>query len=560
MVHPAPRQPGTNAWGDEVDAALADAPHAYATGGEVRSRGLPNGLDQTALVQAELDALVAGGGGTLLLPTSPFGNVPIKVTHLTLANDGATPPTQPPITIRGTGPHWSGRGTAPVGGSILEFTGTDTYGLLKTNGLGLLRCEGVTFRNTGSGTTPFVYTTNTTLHIEHCAFVGSKAGAACDQDAIVCGGLTAVEGAGGWNDGFQGYGTVISKNFFSGIRRAVYGRTFFNANTIKDNTVWNNCGHTGGAAFELDGDAAGTAGGSSTVGNVISDNLIELSSYKWGIRLRYAAANIVRHNSIFDPTTANASAGVRVESVAQVNTVLSGFTDDRAVPIDDQSGTTLFTSATPGIYSVAPATKFLDPGYPTMIARLVVLGSSDAMLIQPTAARSDSAAAFELKRSAAEATNPGASVCLMYQSGKVLFDPTAEQAGEVTGPFSKWTSGGRAWSGVGNRAGQENGSDMTQDSGPGGSYMNFRNYAARFYDWNSGPLRMKIGAGIDGFTLGSASDATVQRAAAGIVNLGKLAVTNSAAATTPGSVTKKIEVFDAAGASLGFIAVYDSIT
>lgn len=40
----------------------------------------------------------------------------------------------------------------------------------------------------------------------------------------------------------------------------------------------------------------------------------------------------------------------------------------------------------------------------------------------------------------------------------------------------------------------------------------------------------------------------------------QLGVNNSAAATTPGSVTKKIEVFDAAGNSLGFIAVYDSIT
>lgn len=40
----------------------------------------------------------------------------------------------------------------------------------------------------------------------------------------------------------------------------------------------------------------------------------------------------------------------------------------------------------------------------------------------------------------------------------------------------------------------------------------------------------------------------------------KLGVNNSAAATTLGSVTKKIEVFDAAGNSLGFIAVYDSIT
>lgn len=41
---------------------------------------------------------------------------------------------------------------------------------------------------------------------------------------------------------------------------------------------------------------------------------------------------------------------------------------------------------------------------------------------------------------------------------------------------------------------------------------------------------------------------------------GGIGVGNSAAATTPGTVTKKIEVFDDTGASLGFIAIYDAIT
>lgn len=39
-----------------------------------------------------------------------------------------------------------------------------------------------------------------------------------------------------------------------------------------------------------------------------------------------------------------------------------------------------------------------------------------------------------------------------------------------------------------------------------------------------------------------------------------IGVGNSAAATIPGNVTDKIEVFDETGASLGFIAVYDAIT
>jgi hypothetical protein len=41
---------------------------------------------------------------------------------------------------------------------------------------------------------------------------------------------------------------------------------------------------------------------------------------------------------------------------------------------------------------------------------------------------------------------------------------------------------------------------------------------------------------------------------------GGIGVGNSVAATTPGSVTRKIEVFDAAGNSLGFVPVYSSIS
>lgn len=41
---------------------------------------------------------------------------------------------------------------------------------------------------------------------------------------------------------------------------------------------------------------------------------------------------------------------------------------------------------------------------------------------------------------------------------------------------------------------------------------------------------------------------------------GSLGVGNSVAATTPGAVVRKVEIFDAAGVSLGFLPVYNSIT
>lgn len=45
-----------------------------------------------------------------------------------------------------------------------------------------------------------------------------------------------------------------------------------------------------------------------------------------------------------------------------------------------------------------------------------------------------------------------------------------------------------------------------------------------------------------------------------IIATAGLGVGNSVAATTPGSVVASIEIFDASGASLGFIPVYDSIS
>ena len=321
----------------------------FATRNEVRVPAKMDGSDETDLIQGAIADLVAAGGGTLLLPASPIG-APIMVTNLVIPNDGATPAKQPVIILRGQGPHWSGRGSSPLGGTTLEFTEAADYGLLATNGLGLLGIQGITFRNTNPEiSTPFIYTTNTTLHIVGNAFVGAKTGAACDQDAIVCGGTKNIEGQSGWDHGFQGYGTLVEGNFFSGIRRIVYGRTFFNANRIIGNTAWTTCGHSAGAAIELDGDAAGEASGSFAVGNVISDNLIEMPNYLYGIRLRYASRNTIRHNNLYDAHDATTQVGVMVEAVAQDNNVLEGFTDQRCAPLCDLAGTTTFAPSTAGV-------------------------------------------------------------------------------------------------------------------------------------------------------------------------------------------------------------------
>jgi len=57
----------------------------------------------------------------------------------------------------------------------------------------------------------------------------------------------------------------------------------------------------------------------------------------------------------------------------------------------------------------------------------------------------------------------------------------------------------------------------------------------------------------------SANQFSVRSDGKAIAHVG-LGVGNSAAAATLGSVTGKVEIFDASGTSLGFVPVYDSIT
>lgn len=64
-----------------------------------------------------------------------------------------------------------------------------------------------------------------------------------------------------------------------------------------------------------------------------------------------------------------------------------------------------------------------------------------------------------------------------------------------------------------------------------------------------------------------ARDTTLYRSGAGVLTTdgslrlgGSLGVGNSAAATTPGAVVRKVEIFDTTGTSLGFLPVYNSIT
>lgn len=85
--------------------------------------------------------------------------------------------------------------------------------------------------------------------------------------------------------------------------------------------------------------------------------------------------------------------------------------------------------------------------------------------------------------------------------------------------------------------------------------------AQAFFQIDTLNRRLLLGRGtssVDVSLYASAAD-TLRTADKFIADAG-LGVGNSAAATTLGSVTHKMEVFDSSGASLGFIPIYDSIT
>lgn len=326
--------PGSGVAATDVQAAILEVAADLSTNGEVHSAVLTNGTDQTTVLQAECDALMAAGGGTLLLPE---GTVTIDGT-LTLVNDGATPPKQAVLMLKGQGGHWSGRGTAPVGGTFLDIKGTDTYGKIKTNGLGLFGATGITFKDSAGTTTPFIYTTNTTLHLDQNSFVGSKNAATCDQDAIILGGINQVEGGAGWTDGFQGYGSVLTRNFFSGIRRGFVLQAFANAIQINENTAWYTCGNTTGAFIDING-KPGT-GGQSIAGGTIGRNLIEMVNYAYGIIVDNAVGMNFDKNDFYDqssPTVAN----IWLKPAATNCRITTGYTGSSKPNLIDEGWTNI---------------------------------------------------------------------------------------------------------------------------------------------------------------------------------------------------------------------------
>ncbi|HET7213629.1 MAG TPA: glycosyl hydrolase family 28-related protein [Terriglobia bacterium] len=240
--------------------------------------------DDTAAVNAAFAAAYAARGGVIYFPPGIY----LIAGALTVPNDGASSPKQPPYRIEGASMDGNSAswGLAPSNGSILMMTETsDAQGKIDTRGGGYMEIDHVSFQDSASDSVPFIFTTNTTLHVHDCSFTSSQTGTANVQDAIILGGPNPADlGTGNADAPFQGYGTVIRDDYFNRVRHAVVGNTYANGIQIVDNTVGQGSGSAtaGDAPFKFVGYGAGAQNDS---GGYISGNLIEETYYSYGVRL-----------------------------------------------------------------------------------------------------------------------------------------------------------------------------------------------------------------------------------------------------------------------------------
>lgn len=371
--------------------------------------------DDSAAITAAIAAAYAAGGGTVYFPAGTYR----VLSQLVIPNDGETVPRQPAITLRGAGAMWDGQWQAGVGDlvgcTVLDLQATTAPAKIDTRGTGALTVECLTLTQTGSltDTTPFIRTTNTTLFVRDCSFYGhhNLVRRTCVQDAIHLGAAYETVGAGGGvNMPFQGYGTVIERNYFARITTGVLGSTWANGVVIRDNTWSNSCGGgTGSSAIWFDG----TVGFNS--GNVITGNLMEQRGYDYTIRLTNSQQNFLMGNSFYDGDASYPLAIHRIDGTAvrcRDNLIQGSY-------VDDTISTRLLVDATTG--GPAPGTAHIVNG--------TIRGNGlNEYRIQPAKLRvmpydvigNDTEAVLVVSRGQQEAANSGESLLSVAHNGLIL--------------------------------------------------------------------------------------------------------------------------------------------
>jgi hypothetical protein len=309
--------------------------------------------DNTQALNNALIATFKAGGGTIVFPQGTF----LISGQITIPNDGGswpdnqgTVPANKPIRITGQGAgvltndsRSDGFTAATNGGTILNLTYNAPVAKIITTGQGQLEIDHLMLIDTGNDAAPFILTTNTSLCIHDCSFIGTTVSSVAESvysvnDAILLG--TSAEASNNTTSSiFQGYNTKIQRNFFDRIQRCVFAQNWVNGITISDNVVWINGGNPTGGAFEFVGTAQTTC-----EGNVIAFNLIELKNYKYGINFPgyYAVRNFLFGNSGYDAGSINRSV---VNDASRQNNILGGYSGFIAGPAYATVGVNAFINS-----------------------------------------------------------------------------------------------------------------------------------------------------------------------------------------------------------------------
>ncbi len=376
--------------------------------------------DDSAAILAALAGAYAAGGGTVLFPAGTYR----MDSQMFIPNNGAVSPRQPVIKLQGYGALWDGewQGATPaIPTTTLDLRSTTGPGKVDTRGIGLLILEDINFTQTGSAadTNPFVHTTNTTLHVRGCSFMGhaSLSGTTCVQDAIILGGTDTTNTAapGTPNTGFQGYGTVIERNYFGRIRRTIYALAWANALMISQNTISSSCGATTNeAAIQFDG-----SGGTRSYGSYVVGNLIERTNYPYAIRLKNSGDNYLAGNSFWDFSGTSLYAHLLEGNAAFTsgNWIHASYGD---------AGGTLLDNTTSGPASYIHFAHGRPLGATFQVGALLTRVSPEG------STGNENSVLFQVNRPNAESTSPAVPALNLYQNGILrIGDPAYPQTNSL---------------------------------------------------------------------------------------------------------------------------------
>lgn len=305
------------------------------------------GTDDQKMTLALAAVVAAGGPATVQL--SPRAH--------SFADPWAIPNSSPltssyAVRILGTGSSMNGQDFAPGAVTGVTFTGVtgasgNGAGCIDAENTGTAEIAYINFTLASSTTVPLLQDTNATLFFHDNTVTGAFTGAACTQSGIVLGGGSTGSGIGsGPGAKFNGYGTVIERNQFHGLQHVITFRHGCNGVRFLGNFIDGTCG----SAVPLDAPVILNGGGASNAlqGNVLRDNLIEITHYQAGVSVTQAYGCELGPNNFWDPPASGFTACYLIDATSTYNRVADTYRSPGVPLILDYSGTTAVTALQPG--------------------------------------------------------------------------------------------------------------------------------------------------------------------------------------------------------------------